>query len=66
MKFKKKIIKREVFHILKLFICNPNKSESILNLLCANKINLINILNNIVEKDEKDEKEFCINILKNL
>lgn len=50
-----KAVQLAVFHVLKLFVPNPYKSDGILRILIANKKIFINFLSEF-EKDSKDEQ----------
>eukprot|EP01119_Soliformovum_irregulare_P008730 TRINITY_DN21835_c0_g1_i1.p1 TRINITY_DN21835_c0_g1~~TRINITY_DN21835_c0_g1_i1.p1 ORF type:complete len:336 (-),score=104.68 TRINITY_DN21835_c0_g1_i1:46-1053(-) len=49
-------IQFEAFHVFKVFVANPNKPPSILNILVKNKDKLISFLNNF--HNDKDDEQF--------
>jgi len=49
-------IQFEAFHVFKVFVANPNKPPSILNILVKNKDKLIGFLNNF--HNDKDDEQF--------
>eukprot|EP01095_Lingulamoeba_sp_RSL-Kostka_P006982 TRINITY_DN220_c0_g1_i1.p1 TRINITY_DN220_c0_g1~~TRINITY_DN220_c0_g1_i1.p1 ORF type:complete len:338 (-),score=96.62 TRINITY_DN220_c0_g1_i1:779-1792(-) len=65
-----KNIQFEAFHVFKVFVANPNKTEAILDILLKNKIKLITFLGNFQnDKDDdqfRDEKAFLIKQIQQL
>mmetsp|Transcript_31628 Transcript_31628/g.79323 ORF Transcript_31628/g.79323 Transcript_31628/m.79323 type:complete len:339 (+) Transcript_31628:194-1210(+) len=53
---KSKSIQFEAFHVFKVFVANPNKTEPILHILVRNKKKLIVFLNQF--HNDKDEEQF--------
>lgn len=51
-----KTIQFETFHVFKVFVANPNKTEPVLEILLANKSKLIDFLQKF--KSEKDVAQF--------
>lgn len=70
LKGKSKTIQFEAFHVFKVFVANPKKSEQVLSILTRNKDRLIDFLERFQqEKDDeqfKEEKEILLKTLKDL
>mmetsp|Transcript_6194 Transcript_6194/g.24125 ORF Transcript_6194/g.24125 Transcript_6194/m.24125 type:complete len:159 (-) Transcript_6194:102-578(-) len=49
-------IQYEAFHVFKVFVANPNKSEGVLRVLLNNKQKLVTFLSNF--QNEKEEEQF--------
>lgn len=71
LKDKSRNIQFEGFHVFKVFVANPNKPKSIIDILLRNKDKLIDFLNKFQtdrSQDEqfKDEKMYLINQIRDL
>eukprot|EP00009_Paramoeba_aestuarina_P013515 CAMPEP_0201523270 /NCGR_PEP_ID=MMETSP0161_2-20130828/19212_1 /ASSEMBLY_ACC=CAM_ASM_000251 /TAXON_ID=180227 /ORGANISM="Neoparamoeba aestuarina, Strain SoJaBio B1-5/56/2" /LENGTH=333 /DNA_ID=CAMNT_0047922327 /DNA_START=97 /DNA_END=1095 /DNA_ORIENTATION=- len=53
---KSKSIQFEAFHVFKVFVANPHKADSIMQILVKNKEKLITFLNNF--HNDKDDEQF--------
>lgn len=54
---KSRNIQFEAFHVFKVFVANPNKTQQVLNILIKNKNKLLIFLSNF-HNDRKDDEQF--------
>lgn len=70
MRVKSPAMRLEAFHVFKIFVANPNKSESITNILAKNKSKLVAYLANFTTEREdvsfNYERQLLINTLESL
>ena len=53
-----KNIQYEAFHVFKVFVANPSKSEKILKILVKNKEKLVKFLTNFQNDRAKEDEQF--------